>query len=127
MHCGREKSMNESALEGFIKIVELNSFSAAAEALYLSQSALSQQIRTLEGQLQFELFQHVPRRVVLTPSGQDFYPKAKQLVALAPLLGPFQTALKNRAMAKVQQNRGTLEALLGDISSWVAVGSLEEV
>ena len=74
--------MNESALEGFIKIVELNSFSAAAEALYLSQSALSQQIRTLEGQLQFELFQHVPRRVVLTPAGQDFYPKAKQLVAL---------------------------------------------
>ena len=71
--------MNESALEGFVKIVELNSFSAAAEALYLSQSALSQQIRTLEGQLQFELFQHVPRRVVLTPSGQDFYPKAKQL------------------------------------------------
>lgn len=35
--------MNESALEGFVKIVELNSFSAAAEALYLSQSALSQQ------------------------------------------------------------------------------------
>ena len=69
--------MNESALEGFVKIVELNSFSAAAEALYLSQSALSQQIRTLEGQLQFELFQHVPRRVVLTPAGQDFYPKGK--------------------------------------------------
>ena len=74
--------MNQSALEGFVKIVELNSFSAAAEALYLSQSALSQQIRTLEGQLQFELFQHVPRRVVLTPAGWDFYPKAKQLVAL---------------------------------------------
>lgn len=67
--------MNESALEGFVKIVELNSFSAAAEALYLSQSALSQQIRTLEGQLQFELFQHVPRRVVLTPAGQDFTPR----------------------------------------------------
>ena len=49
MYRGREKRMNESALEGFVKIVELNSFSAAAEALYLSQSALSQQIRTLEG------------------------------------------------------------------------------
>ena len=82
MYCGKEKSMNESALEGFVKIVELNSFSAAAEALYLSQSALSQQIRTLEGQLQFELFQHVPRRVMLTPAGQDFYPKAKQLVTV---------------------------------------------
>ena len=74
--------MNQSALEGFVKIVEHNSYSAAAEALYLSQSALSQQIRTLEGQLGVELFQHVPRRVVLTPAGQDFYPKAKQLVAL---------------------------------------------
>lgn len=63
--------MNESALEGFVKIVEMNSFSAAADALYISQSALSQQIRTLEGQLKLELFQHVPRRVVLTPAGQD--------------------------------------------------------
>ena len=39
--------MNQSAMAGFVKIVEMNSFSAAAEALYLSQSALSQQIRTL--------------------------------------------------------------------------------
>ena len=39
MYRGREKRMNESALEGFVKIVELNSFSAAAEALSLSKSA----------------------------------------------------------------------------------------
>ena len=90
--------MNESALEGFVKIVELNSFSAAAEALYLSQSALSQQIRTLEGQLQFELFQHVPRRVVLTPAGQDFYPKAKQLVAL------YQQAVRHARAMQQQEN-----------------------
>lgn len=89
--------MNESALEGFVKIVELNSFSAAAEALYLSQSALSQQIRTLEGQLQFELFQHVPRRVVLTPAGQDFYPKAKQLVAL------YQQAVRHARAVQQQE------------------------
>ena len=74
--------MNQSALEGFVKIVELNSYSAAAEALYLSQSALSQQIRTLEGQLGVELFQHVPRKVLLTPAGVDFYPRAKQMVPL---------------------------------------------
>lgn len=99
MYCGREKRMNESALEGFVKIVELNSFSAAAEALYLSQSALSQQIRTLEGQLQFELFQHVPRRVVLTPAGRDFYPKAKQLIAL------YQQAVCHARAVQQQENR----------------------
>ena len=80
--------MNESALEGFVKIVEMNSFSAAADALYISQSALSQQIRTLEGQLKLELFQHVPRRVVLTPAGQDFYPQAKMILNL------YQNAVK---------------------------------
>ncbi len=90
--------MNESALEGFVKIVEMNSFSAAAEALYISQSALSQQIRTLEGQLRFELFQHVPRRVVLTPAGQDFYPKAKQLVAL------YQQAVRHARAVQQQAN-----------------------
>ena len=90
--------MNQSAMAGFVKIVEMNSFSAAAEALYLSQSALSQQIRTLEGQLQFELFQHVPRRVALTPAGQDFYPKAKQLVAL------YQQSVRHARAVQQQEN-----------------------
>ena len=67
--------MNQSALDGFVKIVEMDSFSAAAEALYLSQSALSQQIRTLEGQLQFELFQHVPRRVIPDPGRPGLLPR----------------------------------------------------
>ena len=38
-----------------------------------------------------------------------------------------QLSPKKHTVTKVQQNHGTLEALLGDISSWVAVGSLEEV
>ena len=107
MYCGREKSMNESALEGFVKIVELNSFSAAAEALYLSQSALSQQIRTLEGQLQFELFQHVPRRVVLTPAGWDFYPKAKQLLEL------YDEAVHHAQAVKLNANPPKRHLLIG--------------
>lgn len=107
MYCGREKSMNESALEGFVKIVELNSFSAAAEALYLSQSALSQQIRTLEGQLQFELFQHVPRRVMLTPAGWDFYPRAKQLLEL------YDDAVHHAQAVKLNANPPKRHLLIG--------------
>ncbi len=37
-----------------------------------------------------------------------------------------QLSPKKHTVTKVQHNRGTIEALLGDISSWVAVGSLEE-
>ncbi len=99
--------MNVTALEGFVKIVELSSFSAAADALFLSQSALSQQIRTLEGQLQFELFQHVPRKVVLTPAGQDFYPKAKQMVAL------YQEAVIHARTVKWHTNPPERHLLIG--------------
>ena len=60
--------MSLKALQGFVRIVELDSFSEAAEALFLSQSALSQQIRVLEAQLKVQLFQHAQRRVVLTPA-----------------------------------------------------------
>lgn len=74
--------MNETALQGFVKIVELESFSAAADALFVSQSALSQQIRALEKQLKVELFRHTRRQVILTPAGQAFYPQAKQVLAL---------------------------------------------
>ncbi len=37
--------MNQRALAGFVKIVELNSFSAAAEALYLSRHFRSRSAR----------------------------------------------------------------------------------
>lgn len=74
--------MSLKALQGFVRIVELDSFSEAADALFLSQSALSQQIRVLEEQLKVQLFQHAQRRVVLTPAGWEFYPKAKQLLEL---------------------------------------------
>lgn len=51
----------------------------------------------MEGQLQFELFQHVPRRVILTPAGRDFYPKAKQLVAL------YQAAVRHARAVQQQE------------------------
>ncbi len=99
--------MNESALQGFVKIVELDSFSEAAEALFLSQSALSQQIRTLEGQLKFELFQHVPRRVILTPAGQDFYPRAKQLLEL------YQSAVQHAQAVELNAHLPKRHLLIG--------------
>lgn len=80
--------MTERSLAGFVKVVELGSFTAAADALFISQSALSQQIRTLENQLHFTLFQHSARQMTLTAAGRTFYPKAKQILRL------YETAVK---------------------------------
>lgn len=47
--------MNIRNLEYFIKVVDLNSFTKAAEESYISQSAISQQIKALEEELGFSL------------------------------------------------------------------------
>lgn len=74
--------MTSRGLKGFVKIVELGSFTLAAEELYTSQSALSQQIRTLEAQMGVALFDHSVHRVCLTEAGKLFYPRAKQILSL---------------------------------------------
>lgn len=68
-------------LESFVRVVDCGSFSAAAEQLFISQSALSQQIKLLERQLGFELFDHSSRHAALTAAGQAFYPRAVMLIA----------------------------------------------
>lgn len=70
----------DSKLRAFVRIVECGSFSQAAESLFISQSALSQQIRSLERSLGFELFDHRLRKMALTQAGASFYPHARQLI-----------------------------------------------
>lgn len=74
--------MAPRGINSFVKIVEMGSFTRAAEELYTTQSALSQQMRTLEAQLGFALFDHSVHRVSLTEAGKLFYPRAKQMIAL---------------------------------------------
>lgn len=69
-------------LQSFLAVAEKQSFTAAADILYISQSALSQQIRQLEHQLGFQLFDRSTRQVTLTEAGRSFYRNAQQLQAL---------------------------------------------
>ena len=65
----------------YIAVVETNSFYEAGERCHISQSAISQQIRALENELQVELLQRHGRKFTLTPAGQYFYQQAKRQVA----------------------------------------------
>jgi DNA-binding transcriptional LysR family regulator len=57
------------------------SLTKAGEELYLSQSAISQQIRRLELELGFEVFRRNSRRVELTPEGRVILSCAQRVVA----------------------------------------------
>ncbi|MCI5795321.1 MAG: LysR family transcriptional regulator [Ruminococcus sp.] len=68
-------------LKYFQSVVRLNSFSKAAEENFISQSAVSQQIQTLERELGFRLLERKNRTFTLTPAGEYFYRKSLILTA----------------------------------------------
>ena len=64
----------------FISVVECNSFTEAAEQCYISQSAISQQIRSLEKELGVELIHRENRSFTLTSAGKYFYEQSKGIL-----------------------------------------------
>lgn len=66
-------------LRYFVAVAEDLSFTRAAERLYVSQPALSKQVRALERQLGFPLFERRAREVVLTPQGAALLPQARMM------------------------------------------------
>ncbi len=64
----------------FISVVECSSFTEAAEQCYISQSAISQQIRSLEKELGVELIHRENRSFTLTPAGKYFYEQSKGIL-----------------------------------------------
>ena len=73
--------MNIRNLEYFIKVVDTNSFTKAAEELFISQSAISQQIKALEDELGFPLMIRNRKGFELTQAGKYLYNKKKNIIA----------------------------------------------
>ena len=64
----------------FITIVDCHSFTEAAEQCFISQSAISQQIKSLEKELGICLFERNKRQFSLTPAGEYFYRHGKVIL-----------------------------------------------
>ena len=72
--------MNLRALNYFVKLAELKHFSKAAEACFVSQPTLSTQIRKLEEELGVQLVERAPRKVKLTPVGEEIAMRARYVL-----------------------------------------------
>ena len=68
-------------LVGFESAARHLSFTQAGEELFLTQSAVSRQIKELEEQLGVPLFERRHRALALTEAGQQFYASAAQVIA----------------------------------------------
>jgi len=68
-------------LRYFVAVATEGSVTRAAQALFISQPALSKQIRALENQLRIPLFDRLPKHLRLTAAGEELLPRARRLLA----------------------------------------------
>jgi DNA-binding transcriptional LysR family regulator len=77
------KTLNLDYLRTFLDVIELGSFSAAAERLTLTQPAVSLQIRQLERRLGVRLIERIGRRAQPTSAGAELASYAAEIDQLA--------------------------------------------
>jgi DNA-binding transcriptional LysR family regulator len=70
-----------SDMRAFVHVVERRSFSAAAEALGLTPSAVSKLVSRLENRLGVRLLHRTTRRLALTSEGEVYFARARQILA----------------------------------------------
>lgn len=74
-------SLDLDAVKAFVRIVELGSFTRAAEAMQTTQAGISLKLKRLEDRLNARLIERTPRYVELSASGAMFLEHARELLA----------------------------------------------
>jgi DNA-binding transcriptional LysR family regulator len=81
----------------FVKVVEKENFSKAAEKLHMTQPAVSQYIRTLEESIGTRLLERSNKYVRLNQAGEIVYHHAKEILALYTKMQSLVDDLTNKA------------------------------
>lgn len=96
-------------LSTFVTVIAEGSMTAAADKLYLTQPAVSQQIRNLEDELGTELLVRGVRQIKPTPQGEILYEHAKRIIQYAQNA---EIAVKSMgAQLKGEMRIGTLNSI----------------
>lgn len=69
------------AMQLFVRVAELASFSRAADSLGVPKGSVSRQVQSLENHLGTQLLHRTTRRVQLTQDGMVYYERAKDLLS----------------------------------------------
>ena len=74
--------MDLDQLRIFARVADLESFTRAADQLGLAKGRVSTAVQQLEARLGARLLQRTTRRVRLTPDGEQFLERCKELLSL---------------------------------------------
>jgi len=111
--------MDIKSIKYFVTVAEELNITRAARKLHMSQPPLSAQIKSLEEELETELFERGKRHLRLTESGQMLYRKSKEILSLTE-----NTLADIRAMGKGMRGTiyiGLVQGMAPDIAAeWFA-------
>jgi DNA-binding transcriptional LysR family regulator len=93
--------MDIHRLEVFCRVVEMQSFTKAAEAVFLTQPTVSEHIRALEEMVGAKLVDRLGREVLPTPAGKILYKYARDIIRL-----------RNEAIQAIARFKGNLSGHL---------------
>src|SRR3989475_670540 len=94
-------------LRHLISVAQTGSFSRSAEAMHLTQPALSRSVRALEQELGIPLFDRIGRHSELTAFGREMLGRARALVAEADELRDRGRQLREGAAGTVRVGLGS--------------------
>jgi DNA-binding transcriptional LysR family regulator len=100
--------MDFKQLESFVTIAKLNSFSRAADKLFLTQPTISNHIQSLEKELDTVLFNRTNKKITLTDSGDILYEYAISILNK-----------RDSAFFSLNQFKGKIEGVLEIASSTI--------
>jgi len=98
--------MNIKHLEHLLALADTGSFSRAAEKMFITQSALSRSIQSLEDDLGGKVLDRIGKRNELTPLGLDVVSRARHIVRDA-------SELRHSAKLLKEGGRGAISVGLG--------------
>lgn len=75
-----ERPLDLDAVQAFVRIADLGSFTRAAEAMHTTQAAVSLKLKRLEERLGWRLVERTPRHVELSARGAAFLDHARALL-----------------------------------------------
>jgi LysR family transcriptional regulator, regulator for bpeEF and oprC len=107
--------MNLTSLQAFVKVVQLGSFTRAADALDTQKARLSRVVSQLEQELSVRLLERSTRSLSLTEAGREFFERAHSILA--------SVDEARQAMQRIRgEPQGTLRLTCGVEFGLVAVG-----
>jgi len=100
--------LNFKQLEAFVRVAEMQSFTRAAKQMFMSQPAISFQIKALEVHLQVSLFWRDEKKVILTEAGRLLLPEARQMLGHYKKIRAGLESLRGLETGRLSVGAGTI-------------------